>query len=73
MFRWLYTKLSSSLEVNYLLETDDADVVIYSGIRTMSDYITQFRQVTFTLRYKFNAAKNKYKGTGAGQSQKSRM
>ena len=39
----------------------------------MSDYITQFRQVTFTLRYKFNAAKNKYKGTGAGQSQKSRM
>lgn len=66
-------RLSMQLQANNLLETDDADVVIYSGIRTMSDYITQFRQVTFTLRYKFNAAKNKYKGTGAGQSQKSRM
>lgn len=66
-------RLSMQLKANNLLETDDADVVIYSGIRTMSDYITQFRQVTFTLRYKFNAAKNKYKGTGAGQSQKSRM
>lgn len=66
-------RLSMQLQANNLLETDDADILIYSGIRTMSDYITQFRQVTLTLRYKFNAAKNKYKGTGAGQSQKNRI
>ena len=31
------------------------------------------RSVGLTLRYKFNAAKSKYKGTGAGDSQKSRL
>lgn len=29
--------------------------------------------VTLPVRYKFNALKNKHKGTGAGQRQKSRM
>lgn len=66
-------RLSLQLQANNLLETDDADAIAYSGIRTLGDYITDFRRVTFTLRYKFNAAKNKYKGTGAGESQKSRM
>ncbi|MBO5699566.1 MAG: outer membrane beta-barrel protein, partial [Bacteroidaceae bacterium] len=31
------------------------------------------REVVFTLRYKFNSAKSKYKGTGAGDQQKNRM
>lgn len=31
------------------------------------------RNIGITLRYKFNAAKSKYKGTGAGESQKNRM
>lgn len=31
------------------------------------------RSIALTLRYKFNAAKSKYKGTGAGDSQKSRL
>ncbi|WP_177604445.1 hypothetical protein [uncultured Phocaeicola sp.] len=31
------------------------------------------RSIALTLRYKFNATKSKYKGTGAGESQKSRM
>ncbi len=66
-------RLSIQFQANNLLETNDADAIIYSGIRTMSDYISSFRQVTFTLRYKFNATKSKYKGTGAGDSQKSRM
>lgn len=30
-------------------------------------------QARLTIRYKFNASKSKYKGTGAGQEQKSRM
>lgn len=30
-------------------------------------------KVTLTARYKFNATSNKYRGTGAGQSQRSRM
>lgn len=31
------------------------------------------RAVTFTVRYRFNQAKDKYKGTGAGESQKERL
>jgi len=31
------------------------------------------REVEFTVRYKFNAAQSKYKGTGAGSSEKERL
>lgn len=31
------------------------------------------RAVTFTVRYRFNQAKDKYKGTGAGEAQKNRL
>ncbi len=31
------------------------------------------REFVFTLRYKFNSAKSKYKGTGAGQNQMNRL
>jgi hypothetical protein len=36
------------------------------------DYQTN-RSIQLSLRYIFNSAKIKYKGTGAGDSQKSRM
>lgn len=70
---FLNDRLSVQLQGRNLLETNDALIEAYSGIRTMSYYITQTRRVTLTLRYKFNATKSKYKGTGAGESQKSRM
>lgn len=38
-----------------------------------SNQAPNWRNVSLTVRYKFNAAKNKYKGTGAGESQKNRM
>ncbi len=31
------------------------------------------REVEFTVRYKFNATPSKYKGTGAGASEKERL
>lgn len=34
---------------------------------------TKMSSVTLTARYKFNAAASKYRGTGAGQSQRNRM
>lgn len=66
-------RLSFQLQVTNLFETDDVDCTIYSGIKTMTDYITNFRRISLTMRYKFNATKSKYKGTGAGESQKNRM
>ena len=66
-------RLSFQLQVTNLLEKDDVDCTIYSGIKTTTDYITNFRRISLTMRYKFNATKSKYKGTGAGESQKNRM
>ena len=39
------------------------------------DQITWYdsRKVEFTMRYKFNSAKSKYKGTGAGQKEINRL
>ncbi len=70
---FLKDRLSVQLQASNLLETNDVDAVIYSGIRTMGDYISEFRRVSLTLRYKFNAAKSKYRGAGAGDGQKSRL
>ena len=48
-------------------------LTLYSGNRLMTVDQESRRRIRFTLRYKFNAAKSKYKGTGAGQEQRSRM
>lgn len=41
------------------------------NINTVADYGTRKLQVT--VRYKFNATQSKYKGTGAGQEERSRL
>ena len=56
-----------------LLEQNSLRTITYSGIRTMEIVPDSRRQFGLTLRYNFNQAKNKYKGTGAGASQKARM
>jgi hypothetical protein len=47
---------------------------IYRGpYMIVQSNLTDSRQVVLTLRYKFNSAKSKYKGTGAGEQQKNRF
>lgn len=67
--------LSFQLRGNDLFNTSRTKAVIYYGaLRTMStDIHPSSRSVSLTVRYKFNSAKSKYRGTGAGESQKSRM
>lgn len=50
------------------------DLNINYGLRSMR-YITKTdsRQLEVTVRYKFNATQSKYKGTGAGQEERSRL
>ena len=44
------------------------------GLRTMCQTQRRdVREVEFTMRYKFNSAQSKYKGTGAGASEKERL
>ena len=71
---FLKDALSVELKGNDLFNTYKIRYSLYSG-----DYYLYQKNVwdrqefSVTVRYKFNATKSKYKGTGAGESQKSRM
>ena len=71
---FLKDALSMELRGNDLFNTYKIGYSLYSG-----DYYLYQKNVwdrqefSVTVRYKFNATKSKYKGTGAGESQKSRM
>lgn len=66
-------RLSIRLQADDLFNSSAAKAVLYSGNRVMAVNHEVRRSIALTLRYKFNATKSKYKGTGAGESQKSRM
>lgn len=70
---FLNERLSLQLQGSDLFESSQARITLFSGNRLMTLDQETRRQFRLTVRYKFNAAKSKYKGTGAGQSQKSRM
>lgn len=59
---------------NALLGTGNMHSKMYSGsMREIIHHDYSISEYSLTIRYRFNVAKKKYKGTGAGQSQKSRM
>ena len=66
--------LSIELRGTDLFDTNREYYHLYSGdynINQENHY--DRREFSLTIRYKFNTAKSKYKGTGAGQSQKDRL
>lgn len=59
---------------NDLLGTGNMHSKMYSGsMREIIHHDYSISEYSLTIRYRFNVAKRKYKGTGAGQIQKSRM
>lgn len=71
---FLKDKLTLSLYVSDLFKTGKNSVVTYYGTMRESIYEPKaLRNVNLTVRYKFNVTNSKYKGTGAGQGQKSRL
>lgn len=72
---FIKNRLTFQLRGNDLFDTMATKAVIYCGaIRTLSsDIKSNSRSISLTVRYKFNSTKSKYKGTGAGESQKNRM
>lgn len=66
-------RISCQLQATDIFQTKVDYVTVYSGVRTMTLNTDARRGFMFTVRYKFNSARNNYKGTGAGESQKSRM
>lgn len=66
--------LSVELRGNDIFKTNRISYSMYSGDYYLFQKSVWDRQeFAVTVRYKFNTAKSKYKGTGAGDSQKSRM
>lgn len=66
--------LSVELRGNDIFKTNRVSFSMYSGDYFLFQKSVWDRQeFAVTVRYKFNTAKSKYKGTGAGDSQKSRM
>ena len=71
---FLKDKLSLSFCVADLFKTSKNSVVTYYG--AMREFVYEpkaLRNINLTVRYKFNVGSNKYKGTGAGAGQKSRL
>lgn len=69
---FLKDKLTLQLQAYNILNPKQV-ATVYSGIRVMQNTQVMHRQVSLTVRYKFNTTRSKYKGTGAGDSQKNRM
>ena len=69
---FLKDKLTLQLQAYNILNPKQV-ATVYSGIRVMQNTQVMHRQVSLTVRYKFNTTRSKYKGTGAGNSQKNRM
>ena len=66
--------LSVTLTANDIFHTQYNAMTAYSiGTSTTFTEYFDHQRVGLQLSYKFNATKSKYKGTGAGQSEKSRL
>ena len=70
---FLNDRLTLQLQGRDLFNSAGSDATLYGGDRLIRLDQQSRRSITLTLRYKFNPAKSKYKGTGAGQDQRSRM
>lgn len=67
-------RLALTLDVSDLFGTGNQHRVHYSGTqRTMLYDAYSTSSAMLGVRYRFNATNSRYKGTGAGQSQKNRM
>ena len=70
---FLNDRLSVQVKGHNLLNSQQ-NVKLNYGARTLwQNSRTDTRQVEFTVRYKFNAAQSKYRGTGAGEDEKERF
>lgn len=71
---FLKKRLTLQLDIDGFIHPVNRTVRSYFGeVQAIDITNLNHRLVSLTIRYNFNTAKSKYKGTGAGQSQKSRM
>mgnify|MGYP002515508456 FL=1 len=64
--------LTADLRCNDIFNTNKSGVTMF-GARELSAYNPSRRYFSLDITWKFNEARSKYRGTGAGQEQKARM
>ena len=67
-------RLSFTLEARDIFNTSRQNVNLYNNAVTIfqKDF-SDMRCVTFTIQYNFNMTRDRYRGTGAGNSEKRRF
>mgnify|MGYP001162865091 FL=1 len=71
---FMHDKLSIKFACTDLFKTACKKLTLYSDIRKIyMNKSLDTRNLELTIRFNFNAAKSKYKGTGAGDSEKGRL
>ena len=71
---FLQGRLTGTLYANDIFRTARTKVTTYYAIgKTAQDVYTYTQCVGVTLNYNFNATRSKYKGTGAGNEEKTRL
>ena len=71
---FLKGRLTASLYANDIFRTARTKVTTYYALgQTAQDLYSYTQQVGLTLSYNFNATRSKYRGTGAGSDEKSRL
>ena len=71
---FLKGNLIATLYADDIFRSARNNMITYYGIGTTSNKIYTYTQaVGFTISYNFNASNSKYKGTGAGNDEKSRL
>ena len=65
---------SLTLEAKDIFNTSQNDALMYSdAVQIVQKNFSPGRSVMLTLQYRFNATRDRYRGTGAGNSEKSRF
>ena len=70
---FLNDRLSIRLAGVNLLDSQEHVKLRFGSRNLRQNMCRDSREISFTVRYKFNAAQSKYKGTGAGDSEKERL
>jgi hypothetical protein len=71
---FFHDRLSVKLAVNDVFASMRQKITIFSDIHQFYlDKRTDNRSLRLTIRYNFNPARSKYKGTGAGNAEKNRL
>ena len=71
---FLNNAFSITLEAKDLFNTSGNNAMMYNdAVKLVQNNFTPGQSVMLTLQYRFNTTRDRYRGTGAGNTEKSRL